>query len=109
MFATTPPPPYYAVIFTAHSRADATGYPEMAEEIGTLAATMPGYLGAEYVGGADGLEITVSYWIDEAAVAGWKAHIRHLVAQEKGKQHWFDHYAVRVAKVERAYTGPDGR
>jgi hypothetical protein len=31
------------------------------------------------------------------------------VAQRLGKERWYSHYELRVAKVERAYSGPEGR
>ena len=33
----------------------------------------------------------------------------HLLAQKLGKTRWYKHYTLRVAKVERAYDGPEGR
>ncbi|MBT2130405.1 antibiotic biosynthesis monooxygenase family protein [Aliiroseovarius lamellibrachiae] len=53
--------------------------------------------------------ITVSYWKDEASIAAWKAQAKHLVAQKMGIEQWYAHYELRVAKVERAYSGPEGR
>ena len=45
----------------------------------------------------------------EADIAGWKRHMEHRVAQDRGKKQWYEHYELRVAKVERAYSGPAGR
>ncbi len=59
--------------------------------------------------GADGLGITVSYWQDEAAIRAWKADVEHLTAQRLGKERWYEHYQLRIAKVERDYAGPEGR
>ena len=109
MFAKTPEPPYYAVIFTSSHRSDVAGYSETAERMGELAKEMPGYLGIESVRGPDGLGITVSYWVSEADIANWKRHIEHQAAQDRGKKQWYQHYELRVAKVERAYSGPAGR
>lgn len=81
----------------------------MVGEMDRLAPSMPGYLGIESVRSADGQAITVSYWTDEAAIAGWKAQSRHLDAQRQGQEQWYEHYELRVAKVERAYSGPEGR
>ena len=53
--------------------------------------------------GADGLGITVAYWKTEADIAAWKANADHLAAQRAGAERWYEHYEVRVAKVERAY------
>jgi heme-degrading monooxygenase HmoA len=112
-FAKTPDPPYYAVIFTsqrtAPSAGEDDGYNQTAARMAELAQDMPGYLGIESARGADGLGITVSYWRSEADIANWKRHIEHQGAQDRGKKEWYQHYELRVAKVERAYPGPSGR
>lgn len=108
-FAATPEPPYYAVIFTSRAGADTAGYAAMAERMVDLSAKQPGCLGVETTRGADGIGITVSYWRDEAAIHDWKAKAEHLAAQRMGVARWYDHYELRVAKVERAYSGPEGR
>jgi heme-degrading monooxygenase HmoA len=105
-FAKTPEPPYYAVIFSSMRRDD--GCTQMAERMVDLASQQPGFLGVESVRGKDGFGITVSYWISAEAIAAWKANIEHLAAQEKGKQKWYEHYELRVAKVKRAYAKPSG-
>lgn len=108
-FAPLPDPPYYAVIFTAQRTDGDHGYGAMADKMGQLAATQPGYIGVESTRDAAGLGITVSYWQDEAAVLNWKAVAEHALAQKLGKERWYSHYTLRVAKVERAYDGPEGR
>lgn len=109
-FANTPEPPYYAVIFTTRRTEGDAGYAAMAEAMDRLAATMPGYLGIESARGTDGVGITVSYWESEAAIANWKRNAEHIVARNAGREHWYAHYELRVAKVERAYawTRKDG-
>ena len=62
----------------------------------------------ESVRGSDGLGITVSYWRDEAAILAWRRHAEHTLARERGRQQWYEHFELRVAKVERAYGGPQG-
>ncbi|MFN0034916.1 MAG: antibiotic biosynthesis monooxygenase family protein [Saprospiraceae bacterium] len=102
MIAPTPPPPYYAVIFTStRTGGDAEGYAEMAEHMAALAAQQPGYLGAESA--RDGLGITVSYWESLDAIRQWKANAEHLVAQRFGREKWYSAYKTRVCKVERDY------
>jgi heme-degrading monooxygenase HmoA len=108
-FAKAPEPPYYAVIFTSSRTAGDHGYAAMADAMDELALQQPGNLGAESARGADGLGITVSYWQDEASIKAWKAVASHLAAQKLGRERWYDHYELRVAKVERAYSGPEGR
>ena len=108
-FAKTPEPPYYAVIFTSKRTEGDHGYEAMAQAMFDLALKQPGCLGAETARGADGVGITVAYFTDDASIKNWKQDAQHLVAQKLGKERWYSHYELRVAKVERAYVGPDGR
>jgi heme-degrading monooxygenase HmoA len=101
--ATTPEPPYYAVIFTSTRTSGDRGYEEMARRMVELGSRYDGFLGLESARGADGLGITVSYWRDEAAIAAWKRDAEHQKAQQGGRSTWYADYHVRVAKVERAY------
>lgn len=106
-FARTPEPPYLAVIFASLRRADdGVAYSRMAERMVELAAHQPGFLGSDSARGDDGFGITVSYWASEEDIARWKAHAEHVVAQELGQSTWYQHYELRVARVERAYAGP---
>ena len=104
LLASTPEPPYYAVIFTSLRTEGDAGYGHMAERMVELAAQQPGFLGVESVKEAGGLGITVSYWKDEEAIKAWKSHLEHAVAQRLGKEKWYAAYSLRVAKVERAST-----
>jgi heme-degrading monooxygenase HmoA len=101
--ATTPAPPYYAVIFTARRNEQPDdGYAETFERMFALAQQQPGYLGYESVR-ADGFGITVSYWATEDAIRAWKAKTEHVAAQREGRARWYDAYELRVARVDRAY------
>lgn len=104
--AGTPEPPYYAVIFTSTRTAVDEGYEQMAMRMVELAAQQPGFLGIESARGEDGLGITVSYWESEEAIAQWRAHAEHRVAQAYGLEKWYAQFATRVAKVERARLFP---
>jgi len=102
-----PVPPYYAVVFSSRrTDADAEAYQEAAERMVALAADQPGFLGVESVRGADGSGITVSYWRDPESIAAWRSHAEHVLVQRQGRERWYQRYAVRVARVERAYDGP---
>lgn len=106
--ATTPDPPYYAVIFTSIAGADTSGYGSTAGRMLELAAAVPGFLGVESVDGAteDGRRagLTVSYWRDEASIAAWRDDVEHTAARAEGRERWYDAYELRVARVERATT-----
>jgi heme-degrading monooxygenase HmoA len=103
--ADLPKPPYTAVIFSNIRTEDDNGYAVMAQRMQALAAQQPGYLGYES-SREDGLGITVSYWIDDAAARAWKDVQEHTVAQQRGRETWYADYQVRVATVQRAY-GPE--
>ena len=105
-FAVTPAPPYFAVVFTSRRTAVDEGYGAMADRMVELARQQQGFLGVESARGPDGLGITVSYWASEADIAAWKANAEHRVAQLSGNRKWYEHFEVRIAKVERAYPGP---
>ncbi|SKC74046.1 antibiotic biosynthesis monooxygenase family protein [Pseudoxanthomonas indica] len=103
-FASLPKPPYYAVIFSSlRNDRDDAGYGAMADRMVELAAQQPGFLGVESTRGADGFGITVAYWDSEDAIRAWRQHAEHTAAREQGRRDWYDHFELRVAKVERAY------
>ena len=103
-FAELPAPPYYAVVFSSTRNAqDEAGYAQAAERMLVLAAQQPGYLGVESTRGEDGFGITVSYWDSEAAIKAWKQQAEHAATRAHGREHWYDHFELRLAKVERTY------
>ena len=102
MFAKTPPPPYWAVIFTSTQIAD-DGYEETSDRMLELGSGSPGFLGIESTRGPDGLGITVSYWKDLESIRNWKANEEHLRAQARGREQWYGRYITRVAKVDYDY------
>jgi heme-degrading monooxygenase HmoA len=101
--ATTPKPPYIAVIFTSLRREEDQDYADTARRMEELAREQPGYLGIESARGADGLGITVSYWATMEAVKNWKAVAEHMTAQRRGREEWYRAYRTRVCTVEREY------
>jgi len=104
MLASTPEPPYVAVIFTNQRTGDdEAGYASMAERMDALAAQQPGYLGIESIRATDGHGITVSYWQTERDALAWKAVAEHAEAQRLGRERWYASYVTRVATVSRDY------
>jgi heme-degrading monooxygenase HmoA len=93
--------PYFAVIFTSKQTKNTYGYSEMAKKMETLAKQQVGYLGIDSA--RNDVGITVSYWESLEAIKNWKANSEHLFAQQKGREHWYNWYNVRICKVEREY------
>ncbi len=101
MIATTPRPPYYAVIFTSVRTDGDHGYQEMSRRMVELASQQDGFLGMESARNEVG--ITVSYWRDLESVKKWKEHMEHKIAREMGRSVWYSKFRVRIAKVESEY------
>jgi len=103
--ANTPEPPYFAVIFTsqlAGEENNTEGYSDMADQMFALAAEQTGFIGIESA--REDLGISVSYWSDLESIKAWKQQSDHQIAQQKGREYWYQQYKVRIAKVERDYS-----
>lgn len=101
MIAKTPPPPYYAVIFTSVRTEGDKGYSEMSDWMVELAGQQDGFLGVESARNEIG--ITVSYWRDLDSIRKWRENMEHTIAREKGRKEWYQSFKIRIAKVERDY------
>ena len=66
-----------------------------------LASGQEGFLGVDSARNEVG--ITVSYWKSLDAIAQWKQHADHRIAQQKGRSDLYQWYHVRICKVEREY------
>ena len=101
--ASTPEPPYYAVIFTSLLQpTNIDDYAETADLMVALAKQQAGFLGVESA--RENLGITVSYWQDMAAIKAWKRQTDHVIARRHGREKWYQTFQVRIAKVETAYV-----
>lgn len=93
--------PYYAVIFTSVKKNEDEGYNLMAARMEELAKIQKGYIHHESARSEVG--ITVSYWESLEAIASWKNQLDHQLAQELGKEKWYEWFHVRICKVEHEY------
>ena len=96
----------YAVIFVSQLSRDTRGYTQMSEEMVTRVKQQPGFLGFDSVRGDDGVGITVSYWESLEAIDGWKTDVAHGRAQRLGREHWYENFALHVARIERSRSFP---
>jgi heme-degrading monooxygenase HmoA len=101
MIATTPSPPYYAVIFTSIRTDFDHGYSDMATRMVEMAHEQSGFLGVESA--RVDIGITVSYWESLESIRVWKEKTEHRIAQQIGRERWYESYKVRICKVERDY------
>ena len=77
------------------------GYADTADRMVELAHEQPGFLGVESARNSVG--ITVSYWDSLDAIRNWKRHAEHQLAQQTGREQWYESYVTRICKVERDY------
>lgn len=100
IIATTPEPPYYAVVFTSQRTEQDKGYQAAAQKLVELAGKQEGFLGAESVRNEKGVGITVSYWKTLADIEVWKNQMDHVAAKSQ-VQDWYTSFGLRVCRVER--------
>lgn len=102
VLATTPQPPYYAVVFSSLlSQADGE-YQDAADRMLELAKQQDGFLGVDSVRETQ-LGVTVSYWRDLDAIQKWKEHAEHRLVRERGRKEWYSAFRLRICRVEREY------
>jgi heme-degrading monooxygenase HmoA len=100
------------VLFRIHLREDidAAAYQAVFEQMLEAVSTISGFRGIEGFGGEDGSELAVAWFDSDEAIAEWKRHPAHLVAQERGRQEFFKSYEITVADTDRQYGWPaDGQ
>jgi heme-degrading monooxygenase HmoA len=54
-----------------------------------------------------GKYVSLSFWRDAEAIARWRRHTDHQLAQTQGKSSIFADFRIRVAEVLRDYTLAD--
>jgi heme-degrading monooxygenase HmoA len=89
------------VLFRSKLVPEPEGYAEMAEEMESLAKSMPGFIDMRAYKSEDGERLTVVWWEDEDTLRAWRTHARHLVAQQAGRERWYAYYDLDVAEVKR--------
>ncbi|MFM2318282.1 MAG: hypothetical protein RLZZ215_903 [Pseudomonadota bacterium] len=93
----------YVVIFRATVRELDAEYATTAQRMRELALNEFGCL--EFHAVTEGQhEVALSYWPDEASIRAWKNHPEHVLAQQTGKNRWYETYSVQVAEIKRHYS-----
>ncbi|MEI8325770.1 MAG: antibiotic biosynthesis monooxygenase [Betaproteobacteria bacterium] len=96
------PTPRFVVIFRARTRAMDDEYVRVAARMRELALSQFGCLEFQAVTeGRD--EVALSYWSDEQGIRDWKLHAEHVLAQQLGRERWYQSYVVQVAQITREY------
>jgi heme-degrading monooxygenase HmoA len=90
-------------VFPAEGRKD--DYLEYAARLKSELECMDGFISVERFQSLTDPDklLSLSFWRDEEAVAGWRARAGHRVAQSAGRKGIFRDYRLRVAAVVRDY------
>lgn len=92
----------FVVIFRAKVRGTDSEYSQVAARMRELALGQFGCL--EFTAVTEGSdEIALSYWPSEDHIRAWKAHTEHVLAQQLGRERWYESYSVQVAEIKRDY------
>lgn len=80
-------------------------YLNIAADLAKSLAAVEGFISIERFESLShpGKLLSLSFWRDENAVAAWRDHQAHRLAQATGRHHIFDAYRLRVAHVMRDY------
>jgi len=73
----------------------------MNTEMQSLVRQNPGFIDVKSYKSDDGERLTVVWWRDEESLRQWRDDVRHRLAQDTGRQKWYEYYKMEVAKVER--------
>ena len=94
----------FVVIFRARVRKLDDEYARVAARMRELAIAEFGCI--EFHAVSEGVEeVALSYWPDEDSIRRWRNHPEHLLAQQTGRERWYESYSVQVAAIIREYHG----
>jgi len=95
----------YVVIFKAKISKLDDAYAKVAQRLRDTALSEFGCIEFHTVTENDH-EIALSYWPDEEKILLWKQHSDHVIAQELGRERWYESYSVQVCEIQREYHRP---
>jgi heme-degrading monooxygenase HmoA len=92
-------------VFRSRLRDDAPGrrYGSVASELEAKAATMPGLVEFKEFVAADGERLALVTFASAEAEAAWRDDPDHRVAQQEGRDDFYDEYDVAVCEVQRRH------
>ncbi|HUM13494.1 MAG TPA: antibiotic biosynthesis monooxygenase [Myxococcaceae bacterium] len=76
-------------------------YQDLDAELERLVLDQSGYLQHKSYRAADGERLTIVWFRDQESLRNWKMQPRHLEAQRRGRERWYEFYEMEVAEVVR--------
>ena len=78
--------------------AEANGYSELADEMGTRAASMPGFVEYKTFTAPDGERVTIAVFDSAEHQRGWREDPEHRKAQDRGRRDLYSSYSISVCE-----------
>ena len=93
----------FAVIFKAKTGQQDSRYADMVNVMRDLAFER--YNCVDFVAVTEGeQEIAISYWHFEDDIQRWHQDSQHSVAQQLGRDKWYQSYTVEIVEIKRKYS-----
>jgi heme-degrading monooxygenase HmoA len=89
------------LFFARHTDQAGEDYNAMDRELSELVKDAPGFQGVKSFKAEDGEHLAVVWWRDEETLRQWRDQTRHRVAQETGRERWYQYYRMEVAHIRR--------
>jgi heme-degrading monooxygenase HmoA len=89
-------------VFRSTLRSDAVDeYEPMADRMGALARSMPGFVDYKTFSADDGERVTVVTFASMEAHQAWRNHPEHREAQRLGRARFYDAFAIQICRCLR--------
>ena len=69
-----------------------------------LAVAMPGFVAYKDFAAADGENVALVEFSDEASLLAWRNHPEHVVGQRRGREEFMGWYQIEVCERQRRYS-----
>ena len=64
---------------------------------------LPGFASVKEYAAGDGEQLVLIEFETEQALAAWREHPEHLIAQERGRSKYYSEYKIQVCNTVREY------
>jgi heme-degrading monooxygenase HmoA len=96
-----PEPELVILFFSRLTQAAGEDYRRMDQELAERVRQNPGFAGVKSFTAEDGERLTLVWWRDEASLGEWRNLERHRLAQQTGRERWYQYYRMQVARIFR--------
>lgn len=89
-------------VFRARLRPESYDvYTPLAQRLGEIAKTIPGYVSHKRFTAEDGERVTIVEFETDEGQAAWARHPEHVAAKRQGRSEFYSEFSVQVCRVER--------